>query len=144
MAHQPYPLNQMGNVTSPDGDLEEFLRAHWGVRPADAAPDLGGSANLNLLVTDGRSLRVARVYRPFVTSERVAALQAVRRHLARHGIPCVEPIPAPRRPRIGDLPGPGAGSSLHRPRTPAFQMRRTSNDSPRLTFLASRLTPPGH
>ena len=78
-------------IVSPD--LEEFLRAHWGVRPAGPVPDLGGSANLNLLVTDGRSLRVARVYRPFVTGQRVAALQAVRRHLARHGIPCAEPIP---------------------------------------------------
>jgi Ser/Thr protein kinase RdoA (MazF antagonist) len=75
-------------------DLEEFLRAHWGVRPAGAAPDLGGSCNLNLLVTDGRSLRVARVYRPFVTGQRVAALQAARRHLARHGVPCAEAIPA--------------------------------------------------
>ena len=79
-------------IVSPD--LEEFLRAHWGVRPARAASDLGGSANLNLLVTDGGSLRVARVYRPFVTGQRVAALQAVRRHLARHGIPCPEPIPS--------------------------------------------------
>jgi homoserine kinase type II len=75
-------------------DLEEFLRAHWGVRPAAAAPDLGGSSNLNLLVTDGRSLRVARVYRPFVTGQRVAVLQAVRRHLASHGVPCAGPIPA--------------------------------------------------
>jgi Ser/Thr protein kinase RdoA (MazF antagonist) len=79
-------------TTSPD--LEEFLRAHWGVRPASAAPDLGGSANLNLLVTDGRSLQVARVYRPFVTGQRVAALQEARRHLARHGVPCTEPTPA--------------------------------------------------
>jgi len=79
-------------IVSPD--LEEFLRARWGVRPAGAAPDLGGSVNLNLLVTDGKSLRVARAYRPFVTGQRVAALQAVRRHLARHGIPCAEPIPS--------------------------------------------------
>ncbi len=79
-------------IVSPD--LEEFLRAHWGVRPAGAAPDLGGSANLNLLVTDGRSLQVARVYRPFVTGQRVTALQAVRHHLARHSIPCPKPIPA--------------------------------------------------
>jgi Ser/Thr protein kinase RdoA (MazF antagonist) len=75
-------------------DLEEFLRAHWGVRPAGAAPDLGGSSNLNLLVTGGASLRVARIYRPFVTGQRVAALQAVRRHLARHGVPCAQPVPA--------------------------------------------------
>jgi Ser/Thr protein kinase RdoA (MazF antagonist) len=75
--------------------LQGFLRANWGVWPAGPAPDLGGSSNLNLLVTDGRSLRVARVYRPFVTGQRVAALQAVRHHLASHGVACAEPIPAP-------------------------------------------------
>jgi homoserine kinase type II len=84
---------QRGTRAIISADLQEFLRAHWGVRPAGAAPDLGGSSNLNLLVTGGRSLRVARVYRPFVTGQRVAALQAVRRHLTRHGIPCAQPIP---------------------------------------------------
>jgi Ser/Thr protein kinase RdoA (MazF antagonist) len=83
-----------GTRATVSADLEEFLRARWGVRPAGATPDLGGSVNLNLLVTDGRSLQVARVYRPFVTGQRVAALQAVRRHLASHGVPCAEPIPA--------------------------------------------------
>src|SRR5215471_10946180 len=85
---------QRGTRAIISADLEEFLRAHWGVRPAGAAPDLGGSSNLNLLVTDDRSLRVARVYRPFVTGQRVAALQAVRYYLASHGVPCAEPIPA--------------------------------------------------
>jgi Ser/Thr protein kinase RdoA (MazF antagonist) len=75
-------------------DLERFLGVHWGVRPAGAAPDLGGSNNLNLLVTDDTAPRVARVYRPFVTGQRVAALQAVRHHLAGHGVPCAEPIPS--------------------------------------------------
>lgn len=75
-------------------DLEEFLQAFWDVRPVGAAPDLGGSCNLNLLVTDGKSLQVARVHRPFVTGQRVAAVQAARRHLVRHGIPCAQPIPA--------------------------------------------------
>ena len=75
-------------------DLKRFLRAHWGVWPAGTAPDLGGSSNLNLLVTDDRSLQVARVYRPFVTGQRVAALQAARHHLASHGVPCAEPIPS--------------------------------------------------
>jgi molybdopterin-binding protein len=74
--------------------LDRFLRAHWGVRPATAAPDLGGSVNLNLLVTDNRSLQVARVYRPVVTGQRVAVLQAVRRYLTSHGVPCAGPIPA--------------------------------------------------
>jgi len=85
---------QRGTRAIASADLEEFLRAYWGVRPVGTASDLGGSANLNLLVTDGRTLRVARVYRPFVTGQRVAVLQAVRRHLARHGIPCPGPIPS--------------------------------------------------
>jgi hypothetical protein len=37
--------------------------------------------------------RVARVYRPFVTGQRVAVLQAIRDHLASHGVPCTGPIP---------------------------------------------------
>jgi len=85
---------QRGTRAILSADLEGFLLAYWGVRPSGAAADLGGSSNLNLLVTDGRSLKVARVYRPFVTGPRVAALQAVRRHLTGHGIACAEPIPA--------------------------------------------------
>ncbi|GAA4728846.1 phosphotransferase enzyme family protein [Phytohabitans rumicis] len=85
---------QRGTRAVVSAGLEGFLRANWGVWLAGPAPDLGGSCNLSLLVTDGRSLRVARVYRPFVTGRRVAALHAVRQHLASHGVPCAEPIPA--------------------------------------------------
>ena len=84
---------QRGTRAVVSADLEGFLRANWGVWPAGPAPDLGGSSNPNLLVTDGRSLQVARVYRPFVTGQRIAALQAVRQHLASHG------VPAPSRSR---------------------------------------------
>ncbi|MFI6324106.1 phosphotransferase enzyme family protein [Nonomuraea sp. NPDC050556] len=73
-------------------ELAEFLRATWGVWPVGG--DLGGSVNLNLLVSDGRSRRVARVYRPFVTGGRIGALQAVRNHLARRGVPCVPVVPS--------------------------------------------------
>jgi hypothetical protein len=51
---------QHGTRASASAELERFLRAHWGVRPATAALDLDGSVNLNLLVTDIRSLQVAR------------------------------------------------------------------------------------
>jgi hypothetical protein len=85
---------QRGTRATASAELERFLRAHWGVRPAAAAPDLGGSVNLNLLVTGNRSLQVARVCRPFVTGQRVAVLQAVRRRLARHGVPRAGPVPA--------------------------------------------------
>jgi homoserine kinase type II len=55
--------------------------------------DLGGSSNLNLLVSDGSHRYVLRVYRPWVTAARLADLQLVRRHLVRGGVPCVQPIP---------------------------------------------------
>ena len=85
---------QRGARAAVSAGLEGFLRANWGVWPAGPAPDLGGSSCLNLLVTDGRWLRVARVYRPWVTGQRVAALQAVRHHLADHGVPCARPVRA--------------------------------------------------
>jgi hypothetical protein len=46
---------QRGTRAIDSADLKRFLRAHWGVRPAGAAPDLGGSSNLNLhSLTDPR------------------------------------------------------------------------------------------
>lgn len=68
------------------------LRDHYGLREGDRARDLGGSSNLNLLLTEGRDRYVIRVYRPWVTAARLAAMQLVRRHLARGGVPCAEPI----------------------------------------------------
>ena len=35
---------------------------------------------------------VARVYRPWVTSSRLSDVQAVRRKLARGGVPCAQPV----------------------------------------------------
>jgi Ser/Thr protein kinase RdoA (MazF antagonist) len=71
--------------------------------------DLGGSSNLNLLATGIRSANrnessatrqygvgsqdcwVVRVYRPWVTSQRLDAIQSVRRTLADGGVPCAPP-----------------------------------------------------
>src|SRR5690242_5092763 len=72
--------------------LLSALRDHYGLREGDRARDLGGSSNLNLLLTEGRDHYVIRVYRPWVTAARLAAMQFVRRHLARGGVPCAEPI----------------------------------------------------
>jgi hypothetical protein len=111
---------QRGSRAIISADLEEFLRAHWGVRPASATPDLGGSCNLNLLVTDGRSLRVARVYRPFVTRQQVAALQAglvVHRGLGGPpGHPGHSP-PPPRRHRTRTH----LGTAAHQPHHPSSE-----------------------
>jgi Ser/Thr protein kinase RdoA (MazF antagonist) len=67
------------------------LRDHYGLR-SRAVRDLGGSANLNLLLTEDRLRYVVRVYRPWVTAARLADLQQVRRHLAGGGVPCALPL----------------------------------------------------
>ncbi len=84
---------QRGLRAASSVELEELLRRSWSVRPLGPDSDLGGSSNLNLLVGDGLTRYVARVYRPFVTAERLAVIQAVRRRLSDGGLPVVESIP---------------------------------------------------
>jgi homoserine kinase type II len=67
------------------------LREQYGLRGADDATDLGGSSNLNLLVTDRHHRHVVRVYRPWVTVARLEAMQIVRQQLERGGVPCAHP-----------------------------------------------------
>lgn len=70
-----------------------LLAAHYGIRDGVKARDLGGSQNLNLLVTGGDDRpHVVRVYRPWLTTARLADMQAARRHLATGNVPCVPPI----------------------------------------------------
>ena len=66
----------------------------YGVAPTSAPQDLGGSSNLNLLVTRGNVKLVARVYRPSVPVARLTDIQRARRLLREQGLPCVVPIPA--------------------------------------------------
>jgi len=56
------------------------------------ARDLGGSYNLNLLITGDGRRSVVRVYRLWVTPARLTAMQQVRQHLAAGGVPCVQPL----------------------------------------------------
>lgn len=74
-------------------ELVDLLRDEWGLVPGRALRDLGGSANLNVLVGGKESQFVARVYRPFIMPGRLAGLQIARRTLASHGLPVMEPIP---------------------------------------------------
>ena len=80
------------------------VRGNHLMRCYDGIKDLGGSSNLNLLVTDGPDgpdatgvtqsthCYVVRVYRPWVTAARLADMQLVRRQLANGAVPCVLPI----------------------------------------------------
>jgi Ser/Thr protein kinase RdoA (MazF antagonist) len=82
-----------GRRAERSADLERVLRVNWGVRCPDwCSGDLGGSSNLNLFVSDDFSDYVARVYRPFVTAERLTTLQRARRLLRSLGIPTLETI----------------------------------------------------
>lgn len=73
-------------------DLFRVLVDRYGIRPSGNARDLGGSSTLNLLVEDDGRRYVIRVYRLWMTSRRLAAMQTARRHLAAVGIPCALPI----------------------------------------------------
>lgn len=73
--------------------LLDLLRSHYGIDSLADVTDLGGSSNLNLLVTDHDARYVVRVYRPWVTAARLADIQRARRVLNRGGVPCPEPLP---------------------------------------------------
>ncbi len=82
-----------GLRASPSPRLFDLLRERYGLEGTDEARDLGGSSNLNLLVADGGSRYVARVYRPYVGAARLDAIQRVRCELANGGVPSAEVVP---------------------------------------------------
>jgi homoserine kinase type II len=85
--------------------LRDILRAHYGIDSRTDARDLGGSSNLNLLVADNDARYVVRVYRPWVTAARLAAIQRARQALDQGGVPCPQPIPTRDGARWASLDG---------------------------------------
>lgn len=55
--------------------------------------DMGGSSNLNVLVEAGGSRHVARVYRHWLTEDRLRDVQQARLSLSKGGVPSPLPIP---------------------------------------------------
>jgi len=76
----------------PSNAVFRVLADRYGIRHIGETRDLGGSSTLNLLVQGGQRRYVVRVYRPWMTPGRLAAMQGARRHLAQAGIPCEKPI----------------------------------------------------
>ncbi|HEX9765388.1 MAG TPA: phosphotransferase [Nitriliruptorales bacterium] len=75
--------------------LIDWICHHWGLTaPQRHAPDLGGSLNLNLLLSATHGPVVARVYQADVTQTRLQAIQHVRGHVAEGGVPCAAPLPS--------------------------------------------------
>ncbi|MDQ3513512.1 MAG: phosphotransferase [Chloroflexota bacterium] len=74
--------------------LLDVLRERYGIGIASQpdVKDLGGSSNLNLLVTDADGRYVVRVYRPWVTTARLADIQRARETLDEGGVSSPRPI----------------------------------------------------
>ncbi|HZC25505.1 MAG TPA: hypothetical protein VE287_00690, partial [Actinopolymorphaceae bacterium] len=70
----------------PSPTLVDALATHYGL-DARHARDLGGGLNLNLVLEAGDRSYVARIYRPYVTDARLAAIQQVRNEVAAAGVP---------------------------------------------------------
>ena len=66
-------------------ELWEVLAARWSI-PSQPGRDLGGSLNLNLLVSRGAERLVVQVHRPSVSPPRLEAIQAVRERLDAAGV----------------------------------------------------------
>ena len=71
----------------PSQELLDVVRAAYRIDFRSEPVDLGGSSNLNLLLGGASCQWVLRVYRPYVTTERLKAIQTVRQALTLAGIP---------------------------------------------------------
>jgi Ser/Thr protein kinase RdoA (MazF antagonist) len=76
-----------GSRAAVSAELWEVMAAGWAI-PRQQGRDLGGSLNLNLLVSRGDDRLVVRVHRPSVSQPRLQDIQAVRDRLDAAGIPC--------------------------------------------------------
>lgn len=78
---------------TPSPELVDSVQASYGTEFTEAPMDLGGSRNLNLLVSAKEKRYVVRVYRSWVTAQRVVAIQRVRCLLSSGGIPSSVVVP---------------------------------------------------
>jgi Ser/Thr protein kinase RdoA (MazF antagonist) len=78
-------LESIRPLASPD--LLEHVRRTYSIGGIELTMDLGGSRNLNLLITTGSGLLLVRAYRNGMTLDRLTAIQAVQRALHAKGIP---------------------------------------------------------
>jgi homoserine kinase type II len=68
-------------------DLLEHIRKTYAVGGIELTMDLGGSRNLNLLITTGSGMLLVRAYRSGMSLDRLVAIQSVRSALGAKGIP---------------------------------------------------------
>jgi Ser/Thr protein kinase RdoA (MazF antagonist) len=77
----------------PSPELLDLIDLRYGVDCGSDTVDLGGSSSLNLLVGEPDDRFVVRVYRPYVSVERLRVTHLVRRTLAMADVPCGGLVP---------------------------------------------------
>lgn len=86
----PFPLGPRALLSA---GLLHTLEQHYAFGPIHTYRDLGGAYNLNARVETPRGIYVARVYRPWITAQRLRALHALKHWLHTQQLPIVLPIP---------------------------------------------------
>lgn len=81
------------------------IRSAYGMQFEDNPKDLGGSRNLNLLLNAGNSKYVARIYRDWISSPRLEAIQMARQALNTGGVPSSTNIPTLSREKYTKVDG---------------------------------------
>ena len=84
--------SELGPRASLSQALGEQLCAVFNLGVLDHASDLGGTYNLNALLVTSAGRYVGRVYRPWVSAERLKSIQQVRRSLVQQGLPIPQPL----------------------------------------------------
>jgi Ser/Thr protein kinase RdoA (MazF antagonist) len=68
-------------------ELIDYAYRAYGIGAVSSVRDLGGAFNLNLLLTARERRVILRVHRPWVTVERMGAVNSVKAHVRAAGIP---------------------------------------------------------
>src|SRR5205823_1375219 len=89
----PHPMVLPPRPVASEALLQAVVQA-YNLPQANTPIDLGGSSNLNLLVPGPDGGRVIRVYRAWVSPERLDGIQSVRAALRGAGLPFTETITA--------------------------------------------------
>ncbi len=75
-----------------NAELSKLIAEQYNIGIVTATEDLGGTYNLNILLQTTRGTYVVRVYRPWVTYERLAMLHQVKQVLHENALPVTLPI----------------------------------------------------
>jgi Ser/Thr protein kinase RdoA (MazF antagonist) len=85
-----FPVGPRAELSVP---LIQTIARCYGLSSITSYTDIGGAYNLNIRLDTARTTYVARVYRPWITHERLTAVQAAKHQLHAAHVPVVLPLP---------------------------------------------------